>query len=308
MKVIVAGATGMIGKRLVPALLKENFDVIVFTRNTEKARNQFGTLLQYKKWELGRVDNLIPYVEQADAIINLAGENLNSKSWTLKQKKIIIESRVQAVKTLAKAIRRARKTPSSFLQASAVGWYGTDVYEPLDENAPKGNGFLADVVEKWENADDEIEKLGCRYVLMRTGVVLTPDEGALAGLALPFKLRMGGHLGSGKQFISWIHYEDHIRAIIYLLKNQNLNGAFNLTAPQPVTMKEFALALSRAFNRPSWFHMPAPLLKLFMGEKAKEMILSSSNIIPQRLLDAGFEFEFSDIQSAFKDLFAGKYM
>jgi len=306
MRVIVSGATGLIGKKLIPELLSAGYEVTVFTRNITNAQKYFGTLLQYEKWELGRIDNLIPHIEQADAIINLAGESLNAKPWTAKQKKLIVDSRVGAVKTLTRAMKQAKNKPTSFLQASAIGWYGNSGDHPVDETAPRGEGFLADVVEKWEELDDEIERSGCRYVLLRTGVVLIPDEGAMAGFALPFKLGVGGHMGSGEQMISWIHYKDEINAILFLLKNQNLNGVYNLTSPKAVSMKEFAIALSKVFNKPSWFHMPAPLLKLFMGEKAKEMILVSSNVKPQRLLDAGFEFKFTAIGDALKDLFSHK--
>ncbi len=304
MKVLVAGATGMIGKHLIPSLQSNNHEITVLTRSVLKAKLLLGDGIKFVEWKNSICEALIKTVENSDAIINLVGENLNAKTWTNSQKKIIIDSRVNAAKNLAMAITKASKKPKVFLQASATGWYGTDCCNQVDESGPKGKGFLADVIEKWENSDDEVEKLGIRYILLRTGVVLEPNEGVLSAMVMPFKLGAGGHLGNGKQFISWIHYKDEIKAIIFLLENENLSGTFNLTAPNPVSMKEFAKALGRSHNKPSWFHIPAPFLKLFMGEKAKEMILSSTNAIPKRLIESGFEFNFTDIQLAFDELFS----
>jgi uncharacterized protein (TIGR01777 family) len=303
MKVLIAGATGMIGTNLVVALQKSGHSPIVLTRSMLKARLLFNEDVKYAEWDSDTKHSLKNVIEEVDAVINLAGENLNAKTWTKTQKKVIIDSRVEAAQTLAKAIATATKKPKTFLQASATGWYGKECNAPADETAPKGTGFLADVVEQWENADDEVEKLGIRYVLMRTGVVLEPNEGALSAMALPFKLGVGGHFGKGDQFISWIHIKDEIRAILFLLENEDLSGTFNLTSPNPVTMRNFATALGKSHNRPSWFHVPAPFLKLLMGERAKEMILSSTNVIPKRLVESGFEFSYPDIQEAFNDLF-----
>ncbi len=304
MNVLVAGATGMIGKDLIPGLQRNGHEITVLTRNVLKAKLLLGDNIKFVEWKNSVCSELIKAVENNDAIINLVGENLNAKTWTSSQKKIIISSRVEAAKNLAKAVNEAKTAPKVFVQASATGWYGTDCYDVVDETAPKGEGFLADVIEKWENSDNEVENSGVRYIVIRSGVVLQHNEGALSAMVIPFKLGAGGHLGSGKQFISWIHYKDEINAIVYLLENENLSGTFNLTSPNPVRMKDFAKALGKSHNKPSWFHIPAPLLRLFMGEKANEMILASTNAIPKRLLESGFEFKYTDIQVAFDELFS----
>jgi uncharacterized protein (TIGR01777 family) len=303
MKVLVAGATGLIGKHLIPALQKKGHQIVVLTRNVLKAKLLIEEHVEFIEWNSEPTAELIKAIETADAIINLAGENLNAKTWSNSQKKIIIDSRVNAVKKLSHAIMLASHKPKVFLQASATGYYGTECYTGVDESGAKGIGFLADVVEQWEKADDEVEKSGIRYILLRTGVVLEPNEGALTAMVMPFKLGVGGHLGKGDQYISWIHYQDEINAIVYLLENENLSGTFNLTAPNPVSMREFAKSLGKSHNRPSWFHIPAPFLKIVMGEKAKEMILSSTNALPKRLLESGFSFKFKTIDEAFQDLF-----
>jgi hypothetical protein len=200
------------------------------------------------------------------------------------------------------AIGRAKKKPSVFLQGSAIAYYGTSDDQTNDEGSPPGDGFLSEVVQRTEEAARRVEEQGVRCVLLRTAVVLDQGGGFLPRILMPYRFFAGGYPGSGRQWVSWIHRADEVRAITYLLENKNLEGPFNLAAPEPRRIRDFCLQLGNAINRPTWFKFPASLMKLVFGEMADEVLLSGQKVVPNKLLQAGFEFRFQDLDSALNDI------
>jgi len=302
MNFVIFGATGFIGKMLVSALLSSEHEILVVTRNVDKAREVLGNDVGYHTWNDGKAESLGEVLLNANAIINLAGESIGTKAWTDKQKRKIIDSRVNFTANIVDAINLMDQKPDVLLQASAIGYYGADPNKTFDENSPRGDGFLADVTAKWEAATSHLDNT-VRLVLLRTGLVIGPGGGVLEPMAQPFKFGVGGHIGSGKQWFSWIHIEDEVKAIIHLLENNELSGVFNLTAPEPVTMKTFAKELGQTLKKPSWFHAPAPAIKLLMGQRGKEMLLSGQRVIPKRLIESGFKFQFSEVRMALTNVY-----
>jgi len=292
MRVVVTGATGLIGKALCRRLGKD-YEIVALSRNAEKAQAILGPNIKVVQWE----GPWAQYVEGAFAVINLAGENVASGRWTKTKMERILQSRVNAAKAIAGAITSVKNKPAVLIQASASGYYGSG-QEPADENAGKGEGFLADVCEKWEAAVPAAAKQNIRTVFIRTGLVLSSTGGALPKLTAPFKFFLGGYPGTGNQWVSWITIDDEVAAIRFLLENQRLSGAFNLTTPNPVTMKELARAIGRTLNRPCWLPIPALVLRLAAGKMADEMLLTGRLVIPDRLLKAGFTFAHPGINEA----------
>jgi hypothetical protein len=250
--------------------------------------------------------SLSAHLAGIDAIVNLAGENIASGRWTRRRKKQIKESRVKTGQLLCDAIRLSASKPGILVQASATGYYGTTVEIPVDEDQPAGTGFLAELTREWESSVSAAGKLVTRTVIIRTGLVLGKDEGLLKKMLIPFRLYSGTIPGSGRQWISWIHIRDEVGAICFLLENLDCSGPYNLTAPHPVTMKSFIVSLSEAINRPAWLKVPGILLKAAMGEMAAETVLSSQNILPGKLLQKGFIFEFPHLPEALKNLLTEK--
>lgn len=305
MRVIVAGGTGFIGGSLVNMLIEKGHEVAVLSRDADKVRREFGDKVISAEWDARTAKGWLGVIEETDlavGIVNLTGENLAEGRWTNEKKRRIISSRVNSGLAVSDACDRAAKKPVAVVQGSAVGWYGPRGDERLDEYSEQGGGFLAEVCRKWEASTKPVEKLGVRRVLARTGLVLG-HGGVLDKFRTPFKLFVGGPLGSGKQWMSWIHIRDEVRAIIFLLENEAASGAFNLTAPNPVTMREFTDRLGRAMGRPSLLGVPSVVLKLAFGEMAEETILDGQRAYPSRLLEMGFEFDFPVIEKAFEDLF-----
>lgn len=301
-KIIVTGGTGFIGRNLCLKLIASNYNIIMLTRNIDKAKKIFSNSITPVQWDGKSATGWVEHVNAAHAIINLAGENIGSGRWTQKKKKAILESRIRAGQLIAEAINKVETKPVILLQASGIGIYGDRRDERLDESCTPGNGFMPDLARQWEQSVKDIEKIGVRLVYLRTGVVLEKDADFLKRILLPFRLFIGGHLGSGKQWISWIHLEDQLRAIKFLLESKDLTGIFNLCAPNPLTYKEFFKIMSKVMNRPSWFHVPGFLLKLLFGEMAEELILSGQRAYPDRLLDAGFNFKYPELESALVEI------
>ncbi len=305
--VLITGGTGAIGSKLVKALKGKNYHVSLVTRDVGKAManakpahlspNEYIDI----KYILSPED-AINVVSNTDYIINLAGAGIADKPWTAEYKQEIINSRVQITQALANAISVAPKKPSAFISASAVGFYGSREDELLPETASNGKGFLAEVCRMWEAAAESSAN-STRLVNCRIGLVLDKKTGALPKMLAPFKYFSGAVLGSGKQWMPWIHINDLINLFSYCLDNQNLRGPINLTAPNPVTNKVFTHALGRVVEKPVILKAPSIALKMMLGESA-DMVLSSQRAIPQVAMNSGFEFIFTDAEKALENLIA----
>ncbi len=300
--VIISGGSGFIGRALTSNLLGAGYEIAVLTRNPAKARDLLGAGVKAAPWDGRSSESWIELASGARAIVNLAGENIGAGRWTRERRRAILASRLNAGEAVVDAIRRAQRRPAVLIQASAVGYYGPRGDEEVDESAEQGWGFLAGVVRDWEQSTAEVVGLGVRRVVIRSAPVLEADGGVLPRFLRQFRLFVGGPLGSGRQWLSWIHLDDEIAAIRSLLERDDLEGVFNLTAPRPVTMDEFARGLGRALHRPSFFRVPGLALRLLFGEMAEETILSGQRVMPKNLLKAGFEFRYPDLDSAFEEI------
>lgn len=297
MKILITGGTGFIGTELRDILLRKGHHLVVITRTPsqyaeEQAKNQ-----QFISWD----DSLIEAMDEADAVINLAGSPIFGQRWTDEIKDRIYSSRIDNTKKLVDAIGLCSNPPEVMISASAVGYYGDRGDEVLDESEPAGNGFLSKVCHDWETAAREIEKHGVRLAIPRIGIVLETGGGAMQQMLPPFKLFVGGPVGSGKQYFPWIHMQDLCRGIKYPLENIDFEGSYNLCAPSPVTMNEFAAKLGEVLNRPSFFKVPEFVLRIALGEAA-DSILESMRAQPKKLQQAGFEFNFDDVREALADI------
>lgn len=301
-RVIITGGTGFIGRPLSLRLIHEGFDVVCLTRNASAAKNRERDRIKFVEWDGESAAGWSDFAEGAAAIINLAGESIGSGRWTEDKKRRILQSRMNAGKAVTEAIKTLKRKPEVLIQASAIGIYGNRGNEILDESYGPGEEFLTEVVQKWEESTREIEASGVRRIAIRTGVVLGSTGGVLSRLLLPYRFFVGGPIGSGKQWMSWIHIEDEIGSILFLLGRKDLNGAFNLTAPQPIQNKTFNRTLGKIINRPSWLPVPSFLLKLFLGNMAEETILTSQRVLPTRLEETGFKFVFPDLTEALADI------
>ena len=302
MRIVIIGGTGFIGKRLITSLHQEEYDLTVVTRNADKARESVGDHAEFCQWDGENEETLDRIFSEAYAIINLAGESIAVKKWTQNQKQKILESRVNTAKIIVKAINRTEDKPAVFIQASAIGYYGSDFKNEKTEKSGKGKGFLAEVTQKWEQATRDLDQ-SVRLILLRTGVVIGPGGGALKAMEKPFLMGFGGHIGSGKQWLSWIHIDDTAKGIRFLLENKDTVGVYNLTSPNPEKMKDFAKELGRTLKKRSWFHVPSPIIRLMMGQMGEEMLLASQKVVPMRLLEEGYSFQFTDIRAALTSIF-----
>lgn len=298
MKIILTGGTGFIGKPLTDQLIQKGHSVIILTRNPSSVREIKGSL-ETRYWD-GRMNG--PWAaafEGADAVINLAGEPIAAKRWTPKQKEKIISSRVEAAHAVVHAIRSCEHKPAVLINASAVGYYGNVDEGDVTENHAKGQGFLAQTCDLWEQAASQAEGTDVRVVYIRIGVVLELGGGALEKMIPPFKMFAGGPLGSGKQWFPWIHRDDMIGIILYTLENSSVHGPVNAAAPDCVRMKRFCAALGKAMHRPSWAPVPAFALRFMLGEMA-EMLLGGQKVIPEKITKAGYSFKYPDVDFALK--------
>jgi len=286
MKVLITGASGFIGSRLSVRLEKAGHRVLPVSRRPGSGYD----------WS---DQSLAKGIQEADAVIHLAGENLFGKRWSDAQKQVLRSSRTEGTKKLSALI--AEQKPACFISASAVGYYGPHDHTHLNEGSPRGNDFLSGICVDWEAATQAATTAGVRTAIVRTGVVLGLGGGALAKMLPPFKLGLGGPLGSGKQWVSWIHIDDLLSLFLFILENPAASGVFNGTAPQPVTMKVFAKSLGRALHRPAVFPVPAPMLRLALGEVA-DILLTGQYVEPRHALEMGFQFQFTDIDGAIADI------
>jgi len=301
MKVVVTGATGFVGKYVVQNLLKEGMTPVVLSRNPSQAQKVFGSSIQAHAWNPEKEMAPITVLETADAVVHLAGEGIANKRWSEKQKKKILDSRVLGTQNLVKALNSLKgKKPKVLVSASAIGFYGNRGSDVLNETSLLGNGFLADVCEAWEAEARKVDP-SIRLVTPRIGIVLGREGGALQKLLPLFKLGGGGPVGSGNQYMSWVHVKDVAGMIVFAIKNDSIRGVMNTVAPNPVTNSEFTKALGKAVRRPAFMPAPAFALKLAMGELSV-LVLHSQRVLPEVAQKAGYVFQFSQIQEALNDL------
>ena len=305
MKVLVIGATGFIGKPLVNRLLERNHEVYIFTREDKKARRLFGDRVFIQQWKTDEYILLQEYVHKVHVVINLAGENLGVKRWKGDQKRKILSSRVNIGKALSFALKQSKNKPYLLIQGSAIGYYGFSEDQVFTEKSPLGEGFLPMVAQQWEDSVRNVVEDNTRKIFVRTGIVLGREDGILPRMLRTFRFFIGGPLGGGKQWLSWIHIDDEIEAIVMLAETKEISGAVNLTAPNPVTMNEFAKTLGKTMHKPSLLPVPAFILKIIFGDMAKEMLLQGQKVIPGRLQEMGFEFKYTNLESALNDLLNG---
>jgi uncharacterized protein (TIGR01777 family) len=307
MKVVVAGGTGLIGRALINSLAEDGHDIVVLSRRPGQYQSLFPETVSFQPWDAKDVGDWARSIDGAQAVVNLAGESLAGEKflpdrWTDSKKRRVRESRVNAGKAIAGAIEAAGNKPEVLVQSSAVGYYGIHGDEVITETASAGSDFLANVQVDSEASTADVETLGVRRVITRTGLVLTTEGGPLLPrLMLPFKLFGGGYFGSGKQWWSWIHIVDEARAIRFLIDNDAASGPVNVTSPNPVTNKEFGKALGRAMGRPSFVPVPGFAMRMIVGE-ASVMILDGQRVVPDKLLELGFIFRFPNVEKALQDL------
>lgn len=301
-KIIIAGGSGFIGKALSRDLAQTGNEVIILSRNPEKYRSQLDSKIHWVKWDSRTSAGWAEHVEGAQAIINLAGVNIAGGFWTASRKKAILASRLDAGKAIVDAIRQAKTPPQVVVQSSGIGIYGSRGDEILTEESGQGEGYLADVAKQWEASTKAVTELNVRQVILRIAVVLEADGGYLAKVKLPFYFCIGGHLGSGKQWLSWIHRKDLIEIIKFLIANPEADGAFNACAPEPIQAGDFFILLGKALKRPSWLHIPAFFLRSGLGEMADELLLPSQRCIPEKLNKMNFSFKYPVPEQALNEI------
>ncbi|MBT0720632.1 TIGR01777 family protein [Tatumella sp. TA1] len=296
MNILMTGATGLIGRRLVEELQSQSHQLTILTRSPRRAAEYFGD--QVTLWEtLADQTSLDGF----DGVINLAGEPIADKRWTPEQKKKLCDSRWQLTEKLASLITTSLKPPAVFISGSAVGYYGDQGEEEVDEDHPANKEFSWQLCAQWEALALAAASEATRVCLLRTGVVLSSTGGALAKMVFPFRVGLGGPLGNGQQFMPWIHIEDMVRGIIFLLNHPDAKGAFNMVAPTPVRNAQFSRVLGEVLHRPTLFRVPASVIRLLMGESAT-LVLGGQRAVPKRLHEAGYVFRYQELKPALQDV------
>ncbi|MXV52950.1 TIGR01777 family protein [Pedobacter sp. HMF7647] len=301
-RILLTDGTGLIGKHLVNTLRQQ--DYVIYQLLRDPAKTESSVYIKNFKWDVkkGQIDP--ECIHGVSAIIHLAGEPIAGKRWTHRQKMEIVSSRTESIRLVYELLNKTTHQVDTVISASAVGYYGNRGDELLTEDKPPGRGFLADTCIEWEKAVDEAQDLKMRVVKLRTGIVLSKDGGALPQLAKPIRTGLGAALGSGRQWMPWIHLNDVIQAYTYALNNENVSGTFNLSAPAPVTNKEFTETLAELLHKKIWLpNLPEFSLKLILGEMS-ETILDSNRTACQKLTDTGFKFQFSDLRQAISNIYA----
>ena len=296
MKIAIAGATGFVGSRLVEQLQSQGHQIVILTRSPQQASNRFpqAEIVGYNPLKSGEWQAAI---SGCDAVINLAGEPIAEKRWTPDQKQVMLESRKLGTEKIVEAIAQATIKPPVLINASAIGYYGTSETSKFDETSPAGTDFLAQVCMAWEAAAQAATVSGTRVVILRLGIVLGENGGVLGKMLAPFSAFVGGPIGSGKQWFSWIHRDDVVKLIIAAITDPQIEGVYNATAPNPVTMETFAQTLGTVMSRPSWLPVPNFALEALLGEGAI-VVLQGQQVIPTQTLAQGFEFQYPTLQPA----------
>ena len=296
MHVLVTGSTGLIGSSLIPLLTTGGHNVTRLVRSEPKP----GAAEVHWDPESGRIDK--SGLKGVDAVVHLAGESIAAGRWTTEQKARIRSSRVKGTKLLCETLTQLEHPPRVWVCASAIGYYGDRGDEVLNEESPPGSGFLSEVCLEWEAETEPAAQKGIRVVNLRIGVVLSPAGGALAKMLFPFKMGVGGVIGSGRQYMSWVALDDVVGAIHHALITDGLQGPVNATAPQPVTNREFTKTLGRVLGRPTLFPLPSFAARLALGEMADELLLASACVEPTQLLKTGYQFRFPELEGALRHL------
>lgn len=298
MNIAVAGGTGFVGKALTTKLRQEGHQVFVLTRHPKRYDNQDIT---YIKW-LGKNDHPEKQLPKLDAIVNLAGESLNSGRWTVERKKRILNSRLKTTGAIIALIDKLEEKPTALINASAVGYYGTseeNIY--TEETKTPGTDFLADVVSQWEATAQQAEQYTVRTVFLRFGVILG-EEGALPKMAVPFQLYAGGKVGSGEQWLSWIHIDDVVGLILFSILNNQASGPINATAPNPKRNRDFGKLLAKVLKRPFWLPAPTLMLNLLLGEMSM-LLLQGQYVLPRKAQELGYKFIYPELTPALESIF-----
>ena len=303
MRVLVTGATGFIGRALVPRLQREGHVVVAFARSEARARDRIGAAAEIVPAGAG-FELLVRALEQCDAVVNLAGEPLMGGRWTPARRALLEDSRITVTEHLVRAMAEARTRPRVFVSGSAVGYYGDRADEQLTETSSAGDDFLARLCRRWEGAAQEAERLGSRVVLIRTAVVLGRAGGALAQMLPPFELGLGGPIGAGTQYLPWIHLHDLVKVVAVALVDDRYRGPVNGVAPEQATSRAFARALGRALHRPAILPLPALALRAAFGEAAT-VLLASQRVEPRALAQRQFAFDFPTLDAALEDIVGG---
>jgi uncharacterized protein len=298
MKIVIAGGTGLVGKRLQQLFLKEHAEIIILTTSNQ---HTISDGVRYVTWMNGEQPEHL--LENTDAFINLAGVSLNAGRWTAKQKTNIEMSRTETTQEIIRIMKALVNKPKVFVNASAVGIYEPSTSQIYSEQYPaKAHDFLSNVVMKWESEANKANILGIRTCLMRFGVILEKEAGALPLMLLPYQLFIGGTIGSGKQWVSWIHAEDAARAILHAIQNEQLSGPINTVSPNAKRMRDFGKTIGKTFNRPHYLPVPSFALKSVLGEKSI-LILEGQYVVPDKLLQTNFKFKFASLENALLDLY-----
>lgn len=300
MKILITGATGFIGKDLVHELVKAKHELYILSRNTQKAALTLSENCQYINWPSFESKPDLKGIQKLDAVIHLAGETI-SKRWTWRQKKLIMNSRVDGTQNLVNALKENNIKVDTFIGASAIGYYGLQGSQELTESSPQGNGFLSEVVGRWEDEVKQAKDFSSRIVHLRFGVVLGKDGGAFEKMIKPFKLGIGGKIGSGSQYMSWIHKEDLISLIIHTLKDKSLSDAVNAVSSYPVTNTELTLKIINILNKKLMPAVPKLVLRVLLGEMS-ELVTGSQRVLPMKVRATDFHFKYPTIKIALYDL------
>jgi hypothetical protein len=319
-KVVITGGTGFIGSNLAKSLLDDGHDVVILTRQPARSARLAHPFLDKATWaawpgdaandperkpldvQPADEDQWLSALDGADAVVHLAGTSIAAGRWNRARKAAIRNSRILGTRNLVQGISRLNRPPRVLISGSAIGFYGPRGDEEVTETDSPGRGFLSQVCQEWEQEARAAEQVGVRVILLRTGLVLDGKHGALPRMLLPFRLWIGGPLGNGRQWMSWIHLRDQIGLIRFLLEHPEANGPYNATAPRPVTNRQFSRIIGRLMHRPSLYPAPAPMLRLFLGEMAEELLLTGQRAIPKRALEQGYSFQHADLESALADI------
>ncbi len=301
MKIVITGGTGFIGRALCTTLLQGGHRVTVLTRQRGQVDHRPEFPIQAVEWNARDSGPWEQVLEGADAVINLAGAPIADVRWTDKRKQLLTDSRVLTTRLLVRALSRSSSKPVTFISASGIGYYGASDDRRLDEGAMRGQGFLADLCLAWEAEALRAAEVGTRVIILRTGMVLEQDGGALPKMLLPFGLFAGGPIMPGSQWVSWVHRLDHIGLVQWALTTETVSGPINAVAPEPVTMKTFCEVLGRVLHRPSWLPVPRFALNILLGELGT-LMTTGQRVIPAKAMAGGYRFQYPTLEQALRDV------